>query len=76
MIVCDRFLCCISLKTVGKFIGWIGTMVSFMLAYAFFLILTAKPVNMIALNERYFGGKMTYEGEFFVCLCVQSFFFS
>lgn len=72
MIVFDRFLCCISLKTFGKFIGWIGTMASFMMIYALFLVLTAKSVNLLSLNERYFSGKMTNEGELIVDAFTQN----
>ena len=42
MIIFDRFLCCISLKTFGKFFGWAGTVICVFLAYAIFLVLSGR----------------------------------
>lgn len=72
MIVFDRFLCCISLKSFGKFIGWLGAMTSLMMVYAVFLVLTAKSVNLLAINQRYFAGETTNEGDLLVDAFVRN----
>lgn len=59
MIIFDRFLCCISLKFFGKFLGWIGTMLSLGVAYAFFLIRSAKSAN----QARFVGEKISDESR-------------
>lgn len=59
MIIFDRFLCCISLKFFGKFLGWIGTMLSLGIAYAFLLIRSAKSANQV----RFFGEKISDESR-------------
>lgn len=45
MIIFDRFLCCISLKTFGKFFGWAGTVICVFLAYAVFLVLSGRKTT-------------------------------
>lgn len=47
-------------------------MASFMLAYAMFLILTAQSVNLFSLYERYFGGRLSNEGELIVDALAQN----
>ncbi|CRL07457.1 CLUMA_CG020426, isoform A [Clunio marinus] len=51
MIIFDRFLCCISLKTFGKFVGWVGSMGAIMMAYAMFLIYSVKPENLRGFKD-------------------------
>jgi hypothetical protein len=62
MIIFDRFLFCINLKTFGKFFGWVGTMTAIMIAYAMFLVASAKSANVNAIKERYFGKDFSTEG--------------
>jgi hypothetical protein len=64
MIIFDRFLCCISLKTFGKFIGWTGTMISIMIAYAAFLIASArKSAGENGSKDMIFGRNLTEDGK-------------
>lgn len=65
MIILDRFLCCISLKTFGKFVGWVGTMLCALAAYAVFLVVASKSANLLVISyhERYFGGKIMNMGK-------------
>lgn len=70
MIIFDRFLCCIGLKFFGKFIGWIGTMTTVMIAYAIFLVSGAKKPTFDSLIERMaieqkFGVKINADGKSF-----------
>lgn len=69
MIIFDRFLCCISIKTFGKFFGWIGMMASLVLGYAIFLIASAKRSNLYAVKDRFFPGKIKDDG-LITCLPV------
>jgi hypothetical protein len=62
MIIFDRFLCCISLKTFGKTIGWIGLMTSLCVAYAIFLVISAKATSVYDVKQRYFGSQITTDG--------------
>lgn len=50
MIIFDRFLCCIKLKSFGKFVGWTGLVISVFLAYAIFLVLTGKKTTSANSN--------------------------
>lgn len=52
-----------NLKTFGKILGWLGTMVSFMLGYALFLIGSAKTANTSDFRDEYFGRKVSEKGE-------------
>lgn len=63
MIIFDRFLCCVSLKLFGKAIGWIGTVASTMIAYALFLVVSAKTRSVMKFKEHYFGENVKSEGE-------------
>jgi len=64
MIIFHHFLHCISLKSFGKLIGWFGAMAAVLAIYAVFLVLTAKTVDLLALNERYFGGERSSQDVF------------
>ena len=44
MIIFDRFLCCVKLQFFGKIVGWTGTMLSLMTAYAIFLIASGREL--------------------------------
>jgi hypothetical protein len=63
MFIFDRFLCCISLKLFGKAVGWIGTVVSFMTAYALFLVVSAKSRTVFTFKEKYFGDHVNQKGD-------------
>lgn len=62
MIFFDRFLGCISLKSFGKFIGWVGMMIYIFTAYAIFLVVSAKSAGVEALRRKYFGTEMETSG--------------
>lgn len=53
MIIFDRFLCCINLKSFGKFIGWTGAMTLLLFAYGAGLVLSAKPAKFYELTRRF-----------------------
>lgn len=45
MIIFDRFLCCINLKTFGKFIGWVGATSSVLIAFLASLVVVVKALK-------------------------------
>ncbi|KAG5669902.1 hypothetical protein PVAND_000192 [Polypedilum vanderplanki] len=57
MIIFDRFLCCIKLKTFGKFFGWIGAVFSIMTAYALFLVASGRKTTGQNVSDHMFYGK-------------------
>ena len=64
MMIFDRFLCCVKLKLFGKIIGWTGTMISLMSAYATFLVAGGrKSAGQNASNE-VLKHLLNAEGEF------------
>jgi hypothetical protein len=64
MIIFDRFLCCIKLKTFGKFFGWIGTVFSVLAAYALFLVMSGrKSAGSNVTNHMLYGKNLSAEGE-------------
>lgn len=65
MIIFDRFLCCIRLKSLGKFVGWTGTMLCVLVAYTVLLVIASRSVNLLVVTDhaRYFGLNAMTEGN-------------
>lgn len=74
MIIFDRFLCCIKLKSFGKFFGWIGTTFSILLAYATFLVASGrKAAGENTSNHMIIGRDWKTEDFYYICGLIIAF---
>jgi ABC-type Na+ efflux pump permease subunit len=69
MIIFDRFLCCINLKSFGKCVGWAGMMICVFVAYAIFLVLTGRK-SAVAQSNFYENPKFNHLSILFIVLLL------